>query len=384
MHVAMVNRMLGFVRGGGEIWDLRMAERLEALGVDVTFVAAAPLRGDPPNSVAGFDTVCVRTPHLIDLAYSLPPGPAGALADLDIFGFARRVGNAIDDVAPDLLHVNTWPHFARVADAFDGPAVIKLNGPPHSLWYDVIDPTTSSYRQLERFDAVVTTGVTTSEVADRTALDPVEVNPGVDTETFAPASGADATTDGEDRVDGDALDLLFVGRFVRTKNLPRLVDAVAGLPDRVPARLALVGDGPRREAIRRHVADARLDDVVTFEGYVANEDLPGYYRESDVVVLSSRRENYPIALLEAMSCGIPVVAPDVGAVDRIVTDGEDGLLYAPGSIEGLRECLVRLHDEPELRSELGERARRRALDSFDWGDRARRLEALYADTLEAR
>lgn len=255
-----------------------------------------------------------------------------------------------------------------------------MHGPPHSLWYDIINPFTNSYRELEEYDAIVTIGVTTGDVIDHTSHDPVEINPGVDTTAFSPTEGDGAPV--ED--DGGPLDLLFVGRFVRTKDLPLLVDAVAGLPEPVSVRLRLVGDGPRRAAVGRRVEDAGLEDVVTFEGYVANEDLPACYRGSDAVVLSSRRENYPIVLLEAMSCGLPVVAPDVGAVDRIVTDGEDGLLYAPGNVGGLRERLVRLHDEPDLRAALGERARRRAVESFDWGERAGQLEALYADLLEAR
>lgn len=376
--------MLGFVRGGGEIWDLKMANRIESQGVDVTFVTGSPLRDDSPYAIEDFDTETVTTPHIIDFAYSLPPGAAGVMTDLDAFFFARKVGKVLGDINPDLLHVNTWPHLAGVADAFDGPTVIKLNGPPHSLWYDVVNPFTSSYQKLNLFDAIVTTGVTTDEVAKRTDSDPVEINPGVNTKWFTPSSGTEEIGSFDTGPGDKPLDLLFVGRFVRTKNLPRLINAVAGLPDNIIGQLMLVGDGPRRELIHRHVADTGVADLVTFEGYVENDELPKYYRKSDIVVLSSRRENYPITLLESMSCGTPVVAPDVGAINRIVTDGEDGLIYEPGSVEELQECLLQFHDEPELRVEMGKRARQRALDFFDWADRARRLKALYTDLLEGR
>lgn len=376
MEVAFVNRMLCHHRGGGEIWDLRMAENLRDMGVDVTFVVAAPFRGECPNPVEGIPSVYVRTPYLLDLAYTLPPGPAGVLADADIFAFARRAASEINDVDPDILHINTWPHFASIADSFDGPSVIKMNGPPHSLWFDLINPFTSSYKMLDRYDAVVTTGITTEAVAERTSHEPVEINPGVDTETFSPSSPENEATN-KHRDDRDVLEILFVGRFVRTKNLSLLVDAVTSLPSRIDAHLTLVGDGPRRAAVRRHVEGAALDDVVTFEGYVSNQALPDYYRNNDVFTLSSRRENYPIVLLEAMSCGTPVVAPDTGAIDSIVTHREDGLLYESGSVEGLRDHLVQLHDNPKFRDKLGNQARLRALQSFDWGDRAERLEELY-------
>lgn len=385
MHVAMVNRMAAITRGGGEIWDLQVAERLDRGDVDVTVVTGAPLRGDVPDPVERVESRSVRTPHLLETAHALPPGPAGALADLDLYLFARRCRATVRDLDPDVLYVNAWPQLARLRRVVDAPTVLKLNGPPHSLLHDVVDPFSDSYDRLEAFDAVVTTGVTTETVAERSGVEPVEINPGVDTSRFRPApvdaDDASSSTPLHDAGGDDVMELLFVGRFVPAKDLPSLLDAVERVQERLDIHLTLVGGGPLRDRIARRIEREEMGGTVTLSGYVDNDDLPAYYRAADAVALSSRHENYPIVLLEAMSCGTPAIAPDVGAVDAIVTDGEDGLLYPAGDSAALADAVRKLHDDPDRRERMGERARERAVADFDWGDRTDRFEELCRSLL---
>ncbi|MFB6198668.1 MAG: hypothetical protein ABEI52_10435 [Halobacteriaceae archaeon] len=117
--VAFVNRMLGMNRGGGEIWDLRIAEQLQEMGFDITFYIGKPMRSDLSNPVDNFDTVAIRTPHLRDLAYAAPIGIGGALYDLDSWFFRRRVAQELHDTDHDIIHVNSDPQFGRYADRFD-------------------------------------------------------------------------------------------------------------------------------------------------------------------------------------------------------------------------------------------------------------------------
>ncbi|MUV88835.1 glycosyltransferase [Halapricum sp. CBA1109] len=322
MRVAFVNRMLGIRRSGGGMWDYRMAEQLRERGVDVTFYVAEPLTGELTEDLSPFECVPVPTPHLQDIAYAAPRGIGGVLADIDARVFASRVHAKLVDEAFDVVQYNTNREFARYTDRVDAPTVLKLNGPPYSLYRDVLNPfTESSYDVLEAFDAVVTTGATTEAVRERSGVEPVEINPGVDTDQFTP---------GARPVDGPRF--LFVGRFVPAKNLTTLVDAFATVRDRCPdAELTLVGDGPLRDKVAERVRENELDAAVTLPGYVPNEDIPEYYRDATAFVLASSHESFGIVLLEAMSAGIPVVAPAIDAIPRIVDDGENGLLVEPDS-----------------------------------------------------
>lgn len=375
MEVAFVNRMLGLHRGGGEIWDLRMAEHLRDLGVDVTFYLGKPRGSELTHPPWDFDYVEVDTPHLQDLAYSMPAGVGGALADLDAHFFTRRAVDRLKGADFDVVHVNSRPHFARYADGFGQPVVIKMNAPPYSLWYDVVNPFTSSYRLLEEFDRVIATGVTVEEIRQRSSCDVTMINPGVDTEVFTPGASEDAA---------GTKNLLFVGRFVPSKNIGLLLEAFDYVHQFHDAELTLVGDGPLRQKVERKSSKLGLGDSVEFVGHVENQSLPSYYCDADVFVLSSKNDNHPITILEAMSCGTAVVAPRVGWIPELVDDGVDGLLYQQGSKEGLVEALGSLLEEAELRQVLGANGRRKAVSDFDWNDKAVNLKETYEDLLNSR
>lgn len=368
----MVNRMLGLTRGGGEIWDLRMAENLRELGVEVRFYLGKPRSGDLTHPPANFEYVEVETPHLQELAYSMPPGVGGAMWDLDAWLFTRRAVDRLRGTDYNVIHVNSRPHFAHHVDSFRQPVVVKMNGPPYSLWYDLLNPFTSSYRLLERFDEVIATGVTVEAIRENSACDVTMINPGVDTVVFSP---------GDQKEPRDTNTILFVGRFVPSKNIGLLLEAFDYVNQFHDTELVLVGDGPLRDKLEMKASKLRLEDSVEFTGYVDNEELPTYYRDADIFVLSSRNDNHPITILEAMSSGIPVVAPRVGWIPELVDDEETGLLYEKGSKDGLVEAINGALRDGELRKEMGRNARRKAVEGFDWSERAERLKKLYEDLI---
>jgi len=368
LNLAFVNRMAGITRGGGEIWDLKMAEGLEERGAEVTFYVGKPLRSELPEPIEGFETVEVPTPHLRDLAYAAPKGIGGGLADIDSRLFMNRTVKKLHGHNHDIIHINSDPRFARVVSRFDVPVTIKMNGPPYSLWYDVVNPFTSSYEFFDAFDAVVATGITTEEIQKRISSEAHTINPGVDTDQFSP-DGPTIETDGPT--------VLFVGRFVPAKNLTLLVEAFADVVEHFPsAELMLIGDGPLRNRIEKRIRELGIQNRVRMPGYVDNADLPQYYRSADVFVLSSRRENHPITLLEAMSCGTPVITPDIGAISDIVDNETNGLLYLPDSLDDLRESLKQLLSDSSFRSQLGTAGRKKMQKEYDWRRQSKRLYKL--------
>ena len=375
MDLAFVNRMAGITRGGGEIWDLKMAEGLEERGADVTFYVGKPLRSELPEPIEGFETVEVPTPHLRDLAYAALKGIGGGLADIDSRLFMDRTVKKLHGHNHDIVHINSDPRFARVVSRFDVPVTIKMNGPPYSLWYDVVNPFTSSYEFFDAFDAVVATGITTEEIQKRISSEVHTINPGVDTDQFSP----DGPT-----IETDSPTILFVGRFVPAKNLTLLVEAFANVVEQFPsAELILVGDGPLKPDVEAEIAQYDLQDSVRLPGYVDNEDLPEYYRGADVFALSSQRENHPITLLESMSCETPVVASSIGAIPEIVENGQTGFLYPVGSASDLAAAINQLLSDPELCTFCGRRARETAINELDWSKHQTELFELYKNTIES-
>ncbi|TFV58571.1 glycosyltransferase [Geodermatophilus sp. DF01-2] len=162
-----------------------------------------------------------------------------------------------------------------------------------------------------------------------------------------------------------------LGRLTEQKGFDVLVDAVALLADRgVPVEVVVGGEG--RDGERLRAAAAGLP--VAFRGFVG--DVRGFLAGLDVFCLSSRREALPLVLLEAMAEGLPCVATDVG--DVAAAAGEDVLVVPTEDPERLADALGTLLADPDLRADLGRRARARAAAKFDAALMARRTFALLA------
>jgi glycosyltransferase involved in cell wall biosynthesis len=147
----------------------------------------------------------------------------------------------------------------------------------------------------------------------------------------------------------DGPTLGFAGRLMPAKALDVALAALARLPG---VSLLLVGEGPDRRALERMRDELGLDGRVRFLGGRSREDVLRVLRAADVAILSSRWENFPHALVEALAVGTPVVATAVGGVGEIVHDGENGLLVPSGDADALAAAVRRLLDDSALRERL--------------------------------
>jgi glycosyltransferase involved in cell wall biosynthesis len=208
---------------------------------------------------------------------------------------------------------------------------------------------------------------------------------GVDTERFRPAA-SDAEREGA----RSALSIP-AGRFVVAvvaalrpeKNHGLLLDAAARIAAaRGDFLFLIVGEGPEEEHLRRRANAGSLGNSVRFLG--RREDIPAILSAADASVLCSHPvvETFPLAVLEAMSCGVPVVASDVGAVREMIADGEEGRVIGAGDVEALAETLLALADAPEERKRMGGRARERVVRDFAVGGMVRRYAEMFREALE--
>lgn len=178
----------------------------------------------------------------------------------------------------------------------------------------------------------------------------------------------------------DSLRIVCVASLEEVKGHRYLLEACRLLRDRdVRIHCDLVGGGPLRARIEALVRELDIADTVHIHGPLPRPDVKGILERAHVAVLAScptrsgKREGIPVALMEAMSCGLPVVASGVSGIPELVQDGYSGLLVPPGDPWSLADALARLASDPSLRCRLGATARRQIAAEFDLARGARLL-----------
>lgn len=195
---------------------------------------------------------------------------------------------------------------------------------------------------------------------------------GVDTTEFTPApTGSQLHPDLPDA----SFLVGYVGRLHPDKDPMNLVNALAHVPASALKHLhvVLIGDGPLRKEVEETALTLGIADNLTLLG--DRQDVPALLPDLNCFVLPSRTEGLPVALLEAMSCGLPVIATKVGGVPQAV--GDAGILIPAQDAEALAGAMTQVAGDSELRERLGAAARQRAEGVYD---RARMFEA-YAEVL---
>jgi glycosyltransferase involved in cell wall biosynthesis len=213
-----------------------------------------------------------------------------------------------------------------------------------------------------------------ARTARRTAPEvDIQVIPnGIDTDQFSPP---------ERRNPNSNTRLITVARLLERKGIHTILEACAN-PTVLPIELQIIGTGPYEGELRELVDNLGLGDRVKFLGYVPNEELPRYYRRSDIFVLPSATESFGLVFAEAMSCGLPIVASNVGGIPETVRDGIDGLLCAPNDPVALRENIVQLMSSAGAREDISHSQRQRILKHYPWEHIAARYAAVYRSALD--
>jgi glycosyltransferase involved in cell wall biosynthesis len=172
--------------------------------------------------------------------------------------------------------------------------------------------------------------------------------------------------------------ITFSGRLVARKGLSVLLDAWPSISKAFPAaHLIILGEGPQLVEYKQLAISRRLSDTVFFLGRV--EDVVGYLYATDIYVLPSFQEGFPNALLEAMACGLPVVASQIGGVEDVVKPGINGLLSKPGNAHDLSQAVIRLLCNPEEAQRLGREAAKTIQEDYSIAKVAQRYLEIYRE-----
>ena len=169
--------------------------------------------------------------------------------------------------------------------------------------------------------------------------------------------------------------IVAVGNLYPVKGHAVLLDALASLRDRTGWRLAIAGRGEEEASLRARAAAAGVAERIHILGF--RDDIPDILAAGDIFAMPSLSEGLPLALVEAMSFGLPVVVSRVGGIPEVVTDNVDALLVPPSDVAALAGALRALIDDPVRRRRLGDAARTRARRDYAIGTMADRYERLY-------
>jgi glycosyltransferase involved in cell wall biosynthesis len=155
--------------------------------------------------------------------------------------------------------------------------------------------------------------------------------------------------------------VLNVGRLSEEKRLDVLLNAVAQMKSK--AHIALAGSGPLEANLRMQAATLQIDDQVSFLGFVADDDLLALRHDADIFVISSEAELQSLATMEAMACGLPIIAANAWALPELVEQHQNGILFEPGNCEELASALDCLCGNPTLRQHMGAESRKLILNT---------------------
>ncbi len=292
-----------------------------------------------------------------------------------------RLGRRIVRLQPDLVHIDEEPYNLSTAH------VMWLSrragaGTLFFSWQNLNRRYPIPFRWFERYvlrhaDYGIVGNHSSAEVwRDKGYRGPLAVIPqfGVDPEIFKP--GEKPKDPGRGFVVG------FAGRLVYEKGVDLLIEAVAALPG--VWRLVLCGGGPEQDRLEHLARELGIRDRVFFDGQIPSTQMPAYYGQLDALVLPSRtrpnwKEQFGRLLVEAMACGVPVVGSDSGEIPNVI--GDAGLIFQEGDVADLRQHLLHLQQQPELRQELGTRGRQRVLERYTQAQIAAQTVQVYREVM---
>lgn len=367
--------------GGGGGRALRhLSRHLAELGADVDVVTS---RGQEPGATREGKARIHAVP-----TRRRGPHEAGARAMLDFLWRARPVARRLlAERRYDLAHYFFSVPTGLLSFALprDVPYFVFLRGgdvPGYNVGemetaHALLKPANRRVWRRARAIAAVSDHLAAATLRIEPGLR-IEIIPnGVDVELFRPPADPPAA-------DPEApVELLSVCRLIECKGLQYLLDCLAGLRTDRRWRLTVIGTGSYRETLERRSRELGLDGRVEFAGVLPHQELPRRYGGAAAFLLPSYGDACPQTAIEAMACGLPVVATRASGVHHYVDDGVNGFLVEPRDAGALEAPLEALIDQPELAARMGRASAEKAHASFAWRSVAERLLDFYRRHLDA-
>jgi N-acetyl-alpha-D-glucosaminyl L-malate synthase BshA len=304
-----------------------------------------------------------------------------------ILNAACRMSEVADAARLDILHVHyavPWAVCAHLAQEVSAPADrFKIVTTLHGTDITLVGAEPGFYKMtkfgIEQSDAVTAVSEYLARETRRTfgITQHIEViHNSVDSQRFRPRPGRPGR---EQFASHGERVMMHVSNFRPVKNIPMVIEVFARVRRKLPARLLMVGEGPEVPRARELARARGVEADVSFLGaYGAVEELLAC---ADLFLLPSLYESFGLAALEAMSCGVPVLATQVGGLAEVISSGVDGWLCCVDDLDGMADRALELLTDETKRQAMGAAARRKAAEQFTPTKEVAKYEAVYRRAL---
>lgn len=219
------------------------------------------------------------------------------------------------------------------------------------------------------------------DVQRHASVRPIVLYNGIDTDKFKPMPKSVELINRHSLKDERIL--LSICRLVGWKGLQYAISALVNIDKSLSVKYFIGGEGPYKNVLMRLVSDLHIEDKVVFLGRLSNAEIPAYYSIAHAAIYPSvADETFGISIAEAMSCGVPVVAANVGGIPEVVAS-DTGFLIPPGDAQAIAGAINTLLMDEALRQRLGSAARSRVISNFSWSVIAERFEKGIGDITDA-
>ncbi|PKK84044.1 MAG: hypothetical protein CVT49_05300 [candidate division Zixibacteria bacterium HGW-Zixibacteria-1] len=344
----------------GSVHVIRWAQGLAGLGFDITVIS---LGGD---KIDGVETIILSAGPNRNLGYILQ---------------SRRVRDIIHSIKPDLLHA----HYATGFGLWGRQS--KFHPFVISVWgADVIDfPRTWLKKKLlgsilHSADCITSTShflkqktvQLFGDLAERIRIIPF----GVEIPDVLKQVRRDECTR-----------LVFIKAHRKKYGPDILIEAVnEAVKSGLKLHLTMAGEGEMTPLLKEQVKRLKLDDIVTFAGFIENRRMPEFLVGHDIMVMPSTMdsESFGVAVLEASAAGLPVIASRIGGVPEVLKDNATGLLVPPRDVHSLTEAIIKLAGNAEIQKSMGLAGRKFVEENYLWGACLNMMSQLYEDIMAGR
>ncbi|NPA82384.1 MAG: glycosyltransferase family 4 protein [Epsilonproteobacteria bacterium] len=363
MEITFINRMMGIKIGGGESFDLNLARALKKRGHKIRFIVGSQ-KNAPTFLDREFDEVIyIKTPYLRNIHYKFQP--TNIFNKVISVGASMIDGTLFENKVFSFLKNREFGDIYQLCGLSELGERLEKRGKRCSVFWPG-PPSLKREKSIKACSLHFSHGDSINRL--KLMIDNVyEILPGVDTEVFYPSI---------EKEKRDRVRLIFVGRLVPVKNIPFLIKAFnEALMEFENMELAIVGEGPMEEELRK-LAYKNIE----FLGFLNEEELAKEYRNSDIFCIVSSYESFSIVTLEAMASSLPVIVSNVGYLPSLAED--NGIVVERDNVKALKEAILRLAKNRELREEMGKMGYEKVIKNYSWEESAKKVEKLYEKVLE--
>lgn len=338
----------------------RIAPLLKARGHDVAIIAPSGSMDSYKNKIDGLDVYCLA---------SLPVPTYRSVRIAFPVNLKHRIRKVIQSFKPDIIHIqdhfNICKGAVEVSREFRIPVIATNHLMPEN--FTAFLPTGYLKSQIVKIlwkglcnvfnQAIIVTTPSESGVrliSSMLIVDVIPVSNGVNLDVFNPAGDTKSIREKYGIPVGPVL--LYAGRLDPEKHVEEILRAVAEAVKIVDFRLVIVGKGTIRNKLEKLTRHLGITGKVIFTGFVPDEELPYFYKLSHCFIIASTAELLSLVTLQAMACGLPVIAVNAGALTELVKNRVNGFLYNGGDMAAIVRDIREVMLDDELRSRMGEKS----------------------------